>query len=120
MYYKVVLSGNNIYFENTSVFSDSSTPDPIIGFISCQLIETTSEDLAIAKAKRDLLVNWNQSFNADRKMGMPKLHLEHIGTVSRWSKPKIKHDYYWFANDAHKQEHIEKFTREKKRWYWFN
>lgn len=117
-YYKVVFSGENIFFENASAMSESASAQPIVGFISCRLIQAASEELAIATAKRDLLVHWNQSFNADRKLGMPKLHLEHITPVSRWFKPKIHNDYYWFTDSAHKLEQLSKFTREPGRWFW--
>lgn len=119
MYYKVVFAGENIFFENDSASPDLSLqhPEPVIGFISCQYIRAESEDLAIAIAKRDLLVNWNQSFNADRKLGMPKLTLQHIVTVKRWFTPKTTDDYYWFTNDAHKQEHVSKLMEKSNRWF---
>ncbi len=112
-YYKVVLSGENIFFEN---YSD--TPEPVIGFIACKLINADSEELAIATAKRDLLVNWNHSFNSDRKLGMPKLAIEFVEPVKGWFKPKTSNDYYWFTDAAHKQEQLDKFTRIPSRWFW--
>ncbi len=118
MYYQVVLSGEQIFFENVSAQPDAGTPEPIIGFISCRLIHASSEELAIAIAKRDLLVHWNQSFNADRKLGMPKLQLEYIACINRWTKPKIHHDYYWFTDMAHKAEQLGHFTAPHKRWFW--
>lgn len=119
MYYKVVFAGENIFFENQSANPDVSLnhPEPIIGFISCQYIRADSEDLAIAIAKRDLLVNWNQSFNADRKLGMPKLTLQHIVAVKRWFKPKTTDDYYWFTSDLHKQEQLSKLMEKSGRWF---
>lgn len=112
MYYKVVISGAGIFFENYD------HPEPVIGFIACRMIQATSEDLAIATAKRDIRVNWNQSFNADRKLGMPRLNVEHLAQVKHWTKPKIKHDYYWFTGEAHKLEQLEKFTRPPSLWFW--
>lgn len=114
-YYKVVLSGENIFFEN---YSDA--PEPVIGFISCKFISAESEELAIATAKRDLLVQWNQSFNLDRKLGMPKLGIEHIEEVRGWFKPKSIHDYYWFTDGSHKQLQLEKFTQPPRKWFWRN
>lgn len=116
-YYKVVLSGENIFFENASGI-DSDAPEPVIGFIACKLIQAESEDLAIATAKRDLLVQWNQSFNLDRKLGMPKLTLEHIAEVRGWFKPKSTNDYYWFTDHEHKQTQLEKFTQPPRQWFW--
>lgn len=116
-YYKVVLSGENIFFENASRI-DSDAPEPVIGFITCKLIQTESEELAIATAKRDLLVQWNQSFNLDRKLGMPKLSVEHIAEVRGWFKPKSTHDYYWFTDNDHKQLQLGKFTQPPRQWFW--
>ncbi|RZA06705.1 MAG: hypothetical protein EOO68_04625 [Moraxellaceae bacterium] len=111
-YYTVVISGENIFFENYG------NPDPVVGFIACRLIQAQTEELAVAIAKRDILVHWNQSFNADRKLGMPKLHPEHVAPFKGWIKPKTKHDYYWFTDDAHKQEQLARFTKQPKRWFW--
>ncbi len=116
-YYKVVLSGENIFFENASRI-DSDAPEPVIGFITCKLIQTDSEELAIATAKRDLLVQWNQSFNLDRKLGMPKLGVEHIAEVRGWFKPKSTNDYYWFTDNDHKKLQLEKFAQPPRHWFW--
>src|SRR5690606_35456398 len=112
MYYKIVVSGTDIFFENYA--SDI----PVIGFIACRLIEADTEELAVATAKRDILVQWNQSFNADRKMGLPRLTVENIARFKGLFKPTIKHDYYWFTDDAHKQEHLERFTRRRSFPFW--
>ena len=112
IYYKIVLSGADIFFENYS------NPDPVIGFIACRLINAPTEALAIATAKRDVLVDWNHSFNADRKLGMPKLQIEHIEQVKGWFKPKASNDYYWFTDDTHKQAHIDELLTPPKKWFW--
>jgi hypothetical protein len=111
IHYKVVISGENIFFEN-----DVATTEPIIGFISYQFIKAETAELAIAKAKRDLLVNWNQSFNADRKLGMPKLSVEHIALYKSWFKPHSPHDYHWFTNGEQKQQLLDKFVAPKRQW----
>ena len=116
-YYKVVLSGENIFFENASRI-DQDAPEPVIGFIACKLIQAENDALAIATAKRDLLVQWNQSFNLDRKLGMPKLKIEHIEEVRGWFKPKSTNDYYWFTNEDHKVMQLEKFTQPPRQWFW--
>jgi hypothetical protein len=113
MHYKVVISGADIFFENYG------NTVPVIGFIACRLIEAQSEELAIAIIKRDILVHWNQSFNADRKMGMPKLRVEYIAPFKGLIKPKSKNDYYWFTTDDHKQEQLDKFTNPRSRWRWW-
>jgi hypothetical protein len=112
MYYTVVISGSNIFFENYN------NDEPVVGFIACRLIQAHYEELAVATAKRDILVDWNRSFNADRKLGMPTLHLEHIVPFKGWIKPKTKHDYYWFTDDEHKQQQITQLTAAPKTWFW--
>ena len=116
-YYKVVLSGENIFFENASPI-DQDSPEPVIGFIACKLITASTEELAVATAKRDLLVQWNHSFNQDRKLGMPKLTVEHVELVRGLFKPKMTHDYYWFTDGVHKRAQLEKFTQPPRRWFW--
>ena len=113
MYYKVVISGADIFFENYG------NTVPVIGFITCRLIEASSEELAIATIKRDILVHWNQSFNADRKMGMPKLVIEYIAPFNGLFKPKSKQDYYWFTSEEHKQQQLDKFIKPGSRWMWW-
>lgn len=112
-YYKIVLSGDNIFFEN-----DADAPQPVIGFITCKLLKAETKELAIALAKRDLLVHWNHSFNADRKMGIPKLTVEFAEPMKGWFKPKMSHDYYWFTDDAHKAEQLAKLSQPPVRWFW--
>lgn len=112
MYYQVVISGGNIFFENYG--SDV----PVIGFIARRLIEADTEELAIATIKRDILVHWNQSFNADRKMGMPKLTIEHIVLFKGWLKPKSKNDYYWYSDEENKLEQLEKLIKPRSFRLW--
>ncbi|RYY77335.1 MAG: hypothetical protein EOO52_02425 [Gammaproteobacteria bacterium] len=111
-YYTVVISGSDIFFENYSSIA------PVVGFIACRLIKAQTDELAIATAKRDILVDWNRSFNADRKLGLPALHLEHIAPFKGWIKPKVHHDYYWFTDEAHKQRQIAAFIAAPKKWFW--
>lgn len=110
-YYTVLISGSNIFFEQ---YENS---DPIVGFISQRLIEAESEDLATAIAKRDILVNWNHSFNADRRLGLPSLQLEYIAAFQGWIKPKTKHDYYWYSDEAQKEELLSKVKKTDNKWW---
>jgi hypothetical protein len=110
MHYKIVVSGNGIIFDNYG------SPEPVIGFVACRLIEAESETLAIATAKRNILVQWNQSFNADRKIGLPKLIIEHIAPVRNLFRRNAKHDYYFFVSEETKQQYLERFTRVKRWW----
>ena len=112
MYYTIVLSGENIFFEH------DISPEPIIGFVTARTVEADTEELAIAIAKRDTLVHWNHSFNADRKTGMPLLQIEHTFTFESWLKPKSKHDFYWFTDSEDKQEQLTKFSQPAKSSFW--
>ena len=111
-YYTVIISGAHIFFE------DYNRTEPVVGFIACRLIPAQTEELAIATAKRDILVDWNRSFNADRKLGMPALQPEHIAPYKGWIKPKTKHDYYWFGNAEQKKIHVDKFSKPSEKWFW--
>jgi hypothetical protein len=113
MKYQVVISGDEIFFENYN------GDEPVIGFIACRQVAANSEDLAIAIAKRDLLVLWNQSFNADRKLGMPRLEIEHVRPIKGWFTRKIPHDFYWFTSELHKQEQLRQFIQSAPAWqFW--
>lgn len=116
-YYKVVLSGEDIFFENASRI-DNDSAEPVIGFISCKPISAETPALALAIAKRDLLVHWNQSFNFDRKMGMPALTLEYMGEICSWFKPKSSQDYYWFTSEEHKQTLLAQLTQPPRQRIW--
>jgi hypothetical protein len=110
-YYKIVISGENIFFENFD------NPDPIIGFIAFRLVQAQDEELAVATAKRNILVHWNQSFNADRKLGLPTLQIEHVAPFAGWLKPKTKHDYYWFSDSETRQTQMDRFIKPPRKWF---
>ncbi len=109
--YKIIITGKGVCFDNYG------SPEPVIGFIACRLIRAESEELAVAIAKRDILVHWNQSFNADRKTGLPQLQLEKISKTRRWRVRKPKHDYYFFTSEADRTAKLEKLLQAKKRWF---
>ncbi len=111
MHYKIILTGSDILVDHYG------SPDPVMGFVACRIIKADSERLAIAMAKRDILVQWNQSFNADRKAGLPRLTVEQITTVNPLFTRKPKHDYYFYSSEEAHREHLEHFTRVKRRWF---
>jgi hypothetical protein len=108
--YKIVISGNEILFDNYG------SPEPVIGFIACREVEAESEEMAIATVKRNILVQWNQSFNADRKIGLPKLIIEQITPIRKLFRRRARHDYYFFVSEETKKQHLEKFTKVKSWW----
>lgn len=109
-YYKLLLTGRDILIDHYG------SPEPSMGFVACRILQADSEEMAIAQTKRNILVQWNQSFNADRKAGLPKLSLEHIGRVNRWWTRRPKHDYYFYVTEEQRQEHLELFLDPKRRW----
>ncbi len=113
MYYKVVVSGDEIFFEN------ANGVEPVVGFIACRLIQAESEELAVAQVKRDILVHWNHSFNADRKLGMPRLVIEYINQIGGWFKPRIQQDFFWFTSEDHKRQQLDELTQAPRQWrFW--
>lgn len=112
MYYQVIVSGDGIFFEN------DERSEPVIGFIAHRVVQAPSEELAVATSKRDILVQWNQQFNADRKLGIPRLRIEKITPVKKWLKPKASQDYFWFTNESHKSGHMDAIARTPVRWFW--
>lgn len=110
MHYKIVMTGTEIFIENYGA------DDPIIGFVACRIIKAESERLAIATAKRNVLMTWNQSFNADRKVGLPKLVVEKVMTVSPWLAREPKSDYLFYTNRESHQAHLDKLTKPR-RWF---
>jgi len=110
IYYKLLLTGRGILIDHYG------SSEPLMGFVACRILPAESEAMAIAQAKRDILVHWNQSFNADRKAGLPKLSLDHIVRVNRWLTRRPKHDYYFYVTEEQRQEHLAHFIRPKRRW----
>lgn len=111
MHYKIVMTGSDILVDHYG------SPDPVMGFVTCRIIKADSEPMAIATVKRDVLVHWNQSFNADRKAGLPKLTVEQITPVTPLLARKPKHDYYFYSCEEARQKHLEHFTKGKRRWF---
>lgn len=109
MHYKIVLTGDGIIVDHYG------TEAPVVGFVACRIVKAESEALAVAMAKRDVLVQWNQSFNADRKAGLPQLVVEKVSTVTPLLTRKPKHDYYFYDTAEKHQEHLAYFTRGKRR-----
>jgi len=112
MYYQVIISGTGIFFEN------DQRAEPVIGFLATRIIDSSSEELAIATVKRDILVQWNQIFNTDRKLGLPRLGVERVSTIKQWIKPKISQDYYWFTSESHKLSYLNELEKPPARWFW--
>jgi hypothetical protein len=110
MHYKIILTGSDIFVENYG------SADPITGFVACRIIKAETERLAIAMAKRNILVNWNQSFNADRKVGLPNLEVEKVTQVNGWLTREPKNDYFFYTDDQTREAHLEKLINPR-RWF---
>lgn len=111
MHYKIVLAGSDILVDHYG------SPEPVMGFVTCRLVKADSEKLAIATVKRDVLMQWNQSFNADRRAGLPKLSVELVTTVHPWMIRKPKHDFYFYVSAEQREAHLQHFTQPKRRWF---
>src|SRR5690606_23011592 len=102
--YNVIMTGTGIFFEN-------DTGRAITGFVTCRRVEADSEESAGRVARHTLLIHWNQSFNAERKMGIPRLKIEKITRVRRWLAGKLNSDYYFFDSEALHQAHLQSFEK---------
>src|SRR5690606_24168257 len=51
-HFKIVMTGSSILVDHYG------STEPIVGFVACRLLKAESEELAIATAKRDILVQW--------------------------------------------------------------
>ncbi|WP_347331897.1 hypothetical protein [Marinimicrobium locisalis] len=111
MHYKIVLTGSGILVDHYG------SPEPVMGFVTARLVKAESEDLAVATVKRDVLVQWNQSFNADRKAGLPKLTIEQVTPVRALLARKPKHDFYFYISEEQREEHLQELTQPKRRWF---
>lgn len=109
-HYKIILTGSEIFVDSYG------SADPLIGFVACRIIKAETEELAIAMAKRNILVNWNQSFNADRKIGLPTLEVQKITPVNRWLTREPKNDYFFYADAESRQQYLEQLTTPR-RWF---
>lgn len=109
-FYKIVLTGTDILVDHYG------SPEPVMGFVTCRLVRADSETMAIATAKRDILVQWNRSFNADRRAGLPRLSVAQISPVRRWLTRKPRHDFYFYSSDERRDQHLALLTRPR-RWF---
>lgn len=110
IHYKIILTGSDIFVDSYG------SADPITGFVACRIIRAETEELAIAMAKRNILVNWNQSFNADRKVGLPILEVQKITPVNGWFAREPKNDYFFFTDSETCQKQLEKLINPR-RWF---
>lgn len=108
--YKIILTGSDIFVDSYG------SADPITGFVACRIIKAETEDLAIAMAKRNILVNWNQSFNADRKVGLPILEVQQIAPVKGWFTREPKNDYFFFTDAETRQKQLDLLINPR-RWF---
>ncbi len=109
-FYDVILTGDKIFFENDQ-------ERPINGFVTCRRVEATSEEEAQRIAKHRLLIHWNQTLNADRKLGVPRLSVAHTLPVSllrRWLRPAPSGDYYFYDSPEVQQQHLAALLKRRR------
>lgn len=108
--YDVILTGDNIFFEN-------DRERPITGFVTCRRIEAGTEEEAQRTARHRLLIQWNQTLNADRKLGVPRLSVEHtqpVGLLRRWLQPAPSGDYYFYDSAEVRQQHLAALLKRRR------
>lgn len=109
-YYDVIVAGDQIFFENES-------EHPITGFVTCRRVQADSAQTAERTAKHTLLINWNQTLNADRKLGVPRLTVEdtrRVGLLRRWLRPAPSGDYYFYDSPEVRQQHLAALLKRRR------
>lgn len=108
--YDVIVCGTDIFIEN-------HTDNVITGFLTCRRIAVADEDQATVHACHQVLIHWNQSYNSDRKLGVPNLHVELIQVAKRWVNRAPTEEYYFFDTPERKREHFQLLCQSTRPWY---
>lgn len=108
--YDIILCGEDIFFENHETHA-------ITGFLTCRRVAAESADEAIIQAKHQVLIHWNQSYNADRRLGVPALSVARVSEVKRWINRQPDQDYYFFDSPDNKAAHQSNLEDSSRPWY---
>lgn len=110
--YRVVVSGRGIFVEA------GDCGDSFSGFVVCRFIRANSEAEAVALVKRDLLVEWNSSFNRTRMAGVPRLTIEFSARVnSPFKTSESSGSYRFFAAEDEVNEHLARAISASSGWF---
>ncbi|MDO3388803.1 hypothetical protein QWI17_23350 [Gilvimarinus sp. SDUM040013] len=111
--FDVIVCGTDIFIEN-------HTESVITGFLTCRRIDAQDAEQAAVHACHQILIHWNQSYNSDRKLGVPKLHVELIQNARRWINRAPTQEYYFYDSAERKREHFQQLCRSTRPWYRLN
>ncbi|MDO3382107.1 hypothetical protein [Gilvimarinus algae] len=109
-YFDIVLCGTGIYFDNLG-------EQPVIGFLTARRVAALNPEDALRRARHQILVHWNQSYNAERKLGVPKLECVSANEIKRWIHRHPNEDYFFFDTPERKQEHLAGIHDSARPWY---
>lgn len=111
--FDVIVCGTDIFIENHA-------GRLITGFLTCRRIRAEDEDQAAVYACHQVLIHWNQSYNSDRKLGVPSLQVELIQNARRWINRAPSEEYYFFDSAERKREHFRFLCQSTRPWYRLN
>jgi len=110
--YRVVVSGTGIFVES------GDQGDSFSAFVACRFVQAETEELAIATAKRDLLMEWNRCYNRSRTAGLPRLTVELVARVHSPFKSSRKSDgYRFFALADELEEILSIIIKQSSGWF---
>ncbi|WP_339614947.1 hypothetical protein [uncultured Gilvimarinus sp.] len=112
-FFDVTLCGTEIFFDNY-------TEQAVIGFLSARRVAASSLEEAILRARHEVLIDWNYTHNADRKLGVPKLTTEQVHPIKKWLHRHPSEDFYFFDSPERKQEHLATINNSARPWYRFS
>ncbi|MCP8898214.1 hypothetical protein [Gilvimarinus xylanilyticus] len=108
--FDVVLCGTGIYFDNF-------TETPIIGFLTARRVAAADTTQAIKLAQHQVLVHWNQSYNAEHKLGVPRLEAVTTTAIRKWLRRALDEDYFFYDSEAVKARHLAHIHHTARPWY---
>lgn len=110
--FRVIFSARGIFVEN------GSAGDSFSGFVACRYVKADSEQHAVAVAKRDILMEWNDSYNRKRNAGVPHLKVELAGKLKNpFKSGEELSGYRFFNDDDQAEDHLLEISETSGRWF---
>jgi hypothetical protein len=110
--YRVVVCGRGIFVEA------GDRGDFFSGFVVCRFVKADSEAEAVALVRRNLLVEWNSSFNQSRSAGVPRLTIELSAPVnSPFKKAESSCSYRFFVSEDEVSAHLKSAILASSGWF---
>lgn len=109
--YRVVVTGRGILVES------NDQGDYFTGFVVCRFVKAASESEAVALVRRNLLIEWNHSFNRNRSSGVPRLSVELSARVNSPFKTSASSaNYSFFSAENEVQTHLDQIISASSGW----